>query len=115
MLKIFFNQKFSITRWVFYCSPSIASLSPLAYGVPKNEISKCLKSEGKADILFLNNTTRHLQMRHITVKHMLDEFVLSFFFRKATKQHFSLVLWGMLEKYVSSTFRKEILEKKGER
>lgn len=32
-----------------------------------------MESEGKADILFLNNTTRHLQMRHITAEHMLDE------------------------------------------
>lgn len=37
----------------------------------KNEISTVSKSEGKKDILFLNNSTRRVQMSHITFEHML--------------------------------------------
>lgn len=47
--------------------------------MPKMKYRNVLESEGKADILFLNNTTRHLQMRrHYSGTHV--RCARSFFF-----------------------------------
>jgi hypothetical protein len=82
--------------------------------MPKMKYRNVLQSEGKGNILFLNNTTRHLQMRHITVEHMLDElapFLTSSFPKK--KRPSSTSHFHTAQKNISSTFREESFSRKG--
>lgn len=82
----------------------------------KMKYRNVLESEGKGNILFLNNTTRHLQMRHITVEHMLDE-LAPFFHPRSRKNMYDqaalLTYVWIAKKNISSTFTEESFTRKG--